>query len=184
MDLHEAIRNRRTIQRFRKGTVPEEAMARALDAARWAPNHKTTWPFRFVRVGPVTREALFRVALRLKEAKKGPSPELEARLRVDWLVPDQLVVVVQVLASDPGRALEDYASCACATQNLLLSLEADGVGAKWNTGQVARDPDTLRLLGLDPEGHRIVAMVFAGVPELVPRAPRRPTLEELVRALP
>src|SRR5688572_28262010 len=98
MDVHEAIRTRRTIQRFRTGPVPEAAVARALEMATWAPNHKTTWPFRFVRPGPVTREALFRVALRLKEAKKGASPELAAKVRGDWLVPAELVVVVQEVA--------------------------------------------------------------------------------------
>ena len=184
MDVHEAIRNRRTIQRFRPGPGPEDVMTRALEAATWAPNHKTTWPFRFLRPGPETREALFRIALRHKQEKKGPSPELEAKVRGDWLVPDQIVVVVQVVASDPGRAQEDYATCACATQNLLLSLHADGVGAKWNTGKVTRDPDALRLLGLDPDTHRVVAFVLVGQPAIVPQPPRRPPLEALVRALP
>ena len=184
MDLHAAIRTRRTIQRFRAGSVPEEAIERALEAATWAPNHKTTWPFRFLRLGPEARETLFRIALRLKEAKKGPSPDLEAKVRGDWLVPDQIVAVVQVLSEDRGRAEEDYATCACATQNLLLSLHADGFGAKWNTGGLVRDAESLRLLGLDPDVHRVVGLVLIGVPEIVPTPPRRPSLAELVRKVP
>lgn len=183
MDLHEALVTRRTIQRFRPGAVPQEPIDRALEVAVMAPNHKATWPFRFTLVGPETREHLFRIALRLKEAKKGPSPELEAQIRLEMLVPDRLVVVSQVVAADPGRAEEDYATCACATYALMLSLHADGLATKWGTGGSTRDPEALRVLGLAPHD-RVVAFVWIGYPAITPQTPKRPPLQELVRAAP
>jgi nitroreductase len=87
-------------------------------------------------------------------------------------------------AADPGRAEEDYAACACAVLNLLLSVHADGVGAKWHTGGPVRDPETFRILGLDPAQHKIVALVAIGWPEIVPATPARPPLSELVRTVP
>ena len=174
MNLHDALTSRRTIQRFRPGHVPDEVLERALTAAQHAPNHKLTWPWRFVLPGPATREVLFRVGLRLKSAKKGTSPELEEAVRRDLLVPDRLVVVVQAVDADPGRAEEDYAACACAVQNLMLSLHADGFGSKWGTGGTLRDPEARLALGLG-EGERAVAFVWVGLPDVVPTAAPRPT---------
>ncbi len=174
MDLHAALTTRRTVQRFRAGGIPDEVLARALTAAQHAPNHKLTWPWRFLLPGPVTREILFRVGLRLKAAKKGLSPSLEEAVRQDMLTPARLVAVVQVLADEPGRQLEDYAACACAAQNLMLSLHADGFATKWGTGGTLRDPEALAALGVDAARERIVAFVWCGVAEVVPSAPPRP----------
>lgn len=183
MDLHQAIAGRRTIQRFRAGPVPDEAIERALAAAILAPNHKATWPFRFVLPGPAARERLFQIGLRLKAAKKGNSPELEAAVRQDMLTPDRLVVVTQRVAREPDRAEEDYAACAAAVQNILLSIHADGYGAKWGTGGTTRDPEARALLGLS-EDERVIAFVWIGQPEIVPHPPKRPSLSDLVRRIP
>lgn len=186
MELHDALTSRRTIQRFRAGAIADATLERALAAAVYAPNHKATWPFRFVIAGPVAREAVFRVSLRLKAAKRGGAPdaELEARMRADLLLPDRLVAVVQVVSPDPNRAEEDYAACACATYALMLALHADGAGTKWGTGGATRAPETLAALGVDPATERIVGFVWIGVPEVVPQTPRRPPLDTLVRRAP
>ena len=183
MDVHEALRTRRTIQRFAPGPIPDGALDRALEAATYAPNHKVTWPFRFTVPGPAARESLFRIALRLKIAKKGPSPELESKVRATMLDPAHIVVVSQVIDPDPGRAHEDFAACAVAVQNLMLSLHADGVGAMWGTGGITRDPETFATLGLSAQ-ERIVAFVYVGRPAIVPQVPRRPPTEDLVRRIP
>jgi nitroreductase len=183
MELHDAIAGRRTIQRFQTGPVPDEVIDRALLAASWAPNHKTTWPFRFVLAGPVARERICQIGLRHKIAKRGPSPELEAAVRQDLLVPDRLVVVTQRVSEDPSRAQEDYATCACAVQNLMLSVFAAGYGSKWNTGALSRDPETASVLELGPQ-EKVVGLVLVGVPQLVPTAPKRPPMGELVRRVP
>ena len=183
MDVHDALRTRRTIQRFAPGPIPEGALDRALEAATFAPNHKLTWPWRFTIPGPEAREALFRIAYRLKLAKKGPSPDLEARVRATMFDPAHLVVVSQVVDPDPPRAHEDYASCAVAVSNLLLSLHADGVGGMWGTGGITRDAETFAVLGLGAN-ERVVAFVYVGRPAVVPQLPKRPPLEQLVRRTP
>ena len=174
MDLHTALMTRRTIQRFRPGHLPDAVLDRALAAAQLAPNHKLTCPWRFLLPGPVTREVLYRVGLRLKAAKKGHHPGLEEAVRQDMLVPDRLIVVVQRMSDEAPRALEDYAACACAVQNLQLSLHADGFGTKWGTGGTLRDPEALAALGVDAATERVVAFVWAGVPDVVPHPAPRP----------
>jgi nitroreductase len=177
MDVYHALTTRRTIQRFRPGAVDEAALLRALSVARFAPNHKTTWPWRFVVAGPATREVIFRTGLRLKAAKRGMSPELEAAVRQDLLAPDRLVAVVQRLADDENRRTEDYAACACVVYALTLALHAEGIGSKWGTGATLRDPEVQSALGVEPVTERIVGFVWAGWPEVVPAVPERPALE-------
>jgi nitroreductase len=185
MDVHEALRTRRTVQRFAPGPVSAEVLDRALQAAHLAPNHKLTWPWRFVLPGPEARERLFRVALRLKATKKGcPPADLEALMRTKTLNPDRLVVVTQFLAGDAFREEEDYAACCCAVQNLMLSLHADGVHSKWSTGDATRDPESLDVLGIDPERERVVGWIWVGHAEVVPRTPPRPDLAVHVRHVP
>jgi nitroreductase len=184
MDLHEALRTRRTIQRFLSGPIPDGTLDRALEAATYAPNHKLTFPWRFTLPGPASRQALFRVGLRLRIAKKGTGPEVEAHVRATMLDPAHLVVVSQRVATEPIRADEDHASCAAAVLTLMLSLHADGVGSMWGTGRIVRDPETFEILDLDQARERIVAFVWVGRPAIVPQTPRRPPLSAVVRTRP
>ena len=184
MELHHAISGRRTIQRFEPGSIPDEVLERALAAAVFAPNHKTTWPFRFVLPGPAARQRLFEIGLRAKIAKaeaRGSVPEdCEDQVRAKMLNPDRLVVVVQVVDDDPHRAEEDYAACCCATYGLMLALHAEGFGTKWGTGATTRAPEAHAALGIGAN-ERVVGFIWAGVAEIVPKAPARPPLSELVR---
>ncbi|GIW73471.1 MAG: putative NAD(P)H nitroreductase YfhC [Planctomycetota bacterium] len=184
-DIHRVIMSRRTIHRFRPEPVPEHSIERALQAAVRAPNHKLTNPWRFLRLGAHSRERLAEIARRLQEQKLGAplDPEQAARLRAKLLGPPALLVCAQVRDPDPLRAEEDYAACACACYAFMLALWAEGIGSRWSTGALSRAPQTLELLGLEPERERIVALIWIGYPEAVPQTPRRP-LAELVRRLP
>ncbi|MEY8744989.1 nitroreductase family protein [Bacillales bacterium AN1005] len=44
----EAIKNRRTVKKFKKDAVPTDKIIELLDAAVWAPNHKLREPWRFL----------------------------------------------------------------------------------------------------------------------------------------
>lgn len=183
MDVIEAICTRRTIQRFKPGRLPDSVLDRALSAAHHAPNHKLTWPWRFVLAGEQARHALFGVALRVKAGAR-PPPEVEARVRAKTLDPDRLIVVVQRIDDDAFRAEEDYASCCVAIQNLMLALHAEGFGTKWSTGGLTRDPESHRILGVDSTSERVVGFVWAGAADVVPKGPRRPVLSSVVTRTP
>ncbi|HTM46498.1 MAG TPA: nitroreductase family protein, partial [Polyangiaceae bacterium] len=99
--------------------------------------------------------------------------------------PAVLIVVSQVKNSNPDVAREDYAAIACAIQNIMLSLHAEGVGSKWSTGAVIRDERTYTHLGIDHASEEIVAFLWVGVPAKSPiKVVRKRTLGELVRYLP
>jgi nitroreductase len=68
MDAIDAIQRRTSVRRFRPDPVPRETIARLLECAVRAPNHKLTEPWRFaVLTGPArSRLAELRARHRLK----------------------------------------------------------------------------------------------------------------------
>ena len=164
MHTYETLISRRTIHRYTSQPVDSEIIQRALVAAHHAPCHRLTFPWRFLLVGPNAREAIATLGVTLKQQRTGLSAEAAQSARAKLLAPDRLVVVCQAACSDPFQAKEDYAACACAIQNLTLSLAEDGVGSKWSSGAITRDSETYRICGIDPAGFEIIGFIWAGHP--------------------
>ncbi len=184
MDLHDALRSRRTIHRYvGDQALPEDVLHRAIEAAHHAPCHKLTWPWRFRIAGPETRAGLAEVAVALKVAQGLDEAAIGPVIRRKVTGPAALLIVTQQLHDDPFRVREDYAACACAVQNLMLSLHADGWGSKWGTGAVTRHPDALTVLGIQASEEDVIGWIYVGKAASVPEV-TRPAHAPLVTALP
>lgn len=175
------IVTRRTIHEFRPEPVPPKLIRKALELARWAPNHHLTEPWRFYLLGPETAEAIARLNAELVTASQGAAAG-EAKYERWRHIPGWLVVTCAV-SDDEVRAREDYAACCCAIHNFSLFLWGRGVGVKWTTGAVTREPAFHDLVWIDPEVERVVGLVWYGWPAEVPHLERR-ALEEVSVVLP
>ena len=186
MDVLEAIRTRRTIAKFRPEPIPPETLREVLAAGVWAPNHHLTEPWRFVVLGPETQRQLAERFGELKAAKaRGESPDRGERLRVDsvrqFLAVPVIIAMAAAQEGEEQRRREDYAAVCCAAQNVQLAAWAAGIGTKWSTAGVTRDPLAYELLGLDPDRFTIIGFLFAGYPAEVPARERRRPLDEVIR---
>jgi nitroreductase len=185
IDVLEAIRGRRSAVRYGDGPVSRAVLEQIVEAARWAPNHHLTEPWRFVVITGDARAALGEaIAAELLHDTANPKAEAEATgVRTKVMRSPVIIAVGQVrVSSDPEKDLEDYAACACATQNLLLAAHAAGLAAKWSTGKMTVSPAAKRFLGLDPDD-RIVGYVYIGSTiDEAPSSRRRPA-EEVTRWL-
>lgn len=172
MDTYEALRFRRSAKNYGTAAPPREVLARIIEAATWAPNHRTTEPWRFV---VLQGEARVRFGEAL--APELESPKAVEALRTKVVRSPVLIVVAQhrndaALAS-PSLDLEDYGATCAAVQNLLLAAHAEGLAAKWSTGEMAESAAARAHLGFG-EADRIVALVYLGVAESAePVAPKR-----------
>jgi nitroreductase len=180
-DIAVLIRGRRSIDLFEPDPVPNSVVREAIDVARWAPNHRLTQPWRFYLVGPATRRAITDLAVELEVAKKGERAGPVRRARLD-AVPGFLVLTTR-RSDDPLLDREDYGACCCAAQNLMLYLWQRGIGTKWTTGGVTRDPRFHALLGVDAAKEPVVGLIWYGKPRVVPTQERKPAAE-LVTELP
>lgn len=170
VSVREILLGRRTIHRFESRPVEPDAVERALECAVRAPNHKLTSPWKFFLPGPETVSAVIELNTELLVRTKGAAAA-EHKRRSWQSMPGWLIVTCRT-SDDELRRREDYAACACAVQNFMLSLWSEGVGSKWSTGPVTREPRMLELMGLDPGEHEVVALVWFGYPAEAPETRR------------
>ena len=168
------IRARRTSHDFSGGKAPAELLKRCVAVALLAPNHKLTEPLRLTEVGEKTRYALAEVSAARKKSKGDAlSPAKWENLLHTYLSAGHLLILRQRLDVREAVCQEDYATIACAVQNMSLLLWAEGFGSKWSTGGVTNDPQTYSVLEIDPAEEKIVGFFWIGKLQDELKAPKR-----------
>jgi len=195
MDLFEAIRERRSVRRWKDDPVKEEDLLKILDAARLAPSATNEQPWHFIVVrdrdfirsmGAVVHAML---DARIEVQESTERREAMQRFRVTNTHFENAPVAIAVLTKPWPSYRTDYErqahdpglqSVAAAISYIQLAATALGYGACWMTGPVeAAKAELEAMLGVEPPWS-FVAMVPIGVPVEKPKArPRRP-LEESV----
>jgi nitroreductase len=178
MDAHDAMARRVSTRAFQPRPVPRELLARLLDAAVRAPNHKLTEPWRFVVLTGASRDryAAIRRDHRARKFDDPTAPEAARAIEKTWREAREtpaLVVVGCLVSEDPVRRDEDLASTWMAVQNLLTAATAEGLGTYVRTGGILEEGALRELVSL-PGGVRLVAAVSVGYPEST-EPPRRRT---------
>ena len=180
-DLEEVIRGRRTINLYLQTPVPEELVREAIEAATWAPNHHVTEPWHFYLLGRETIEQCLDLCRDIVAAKKGPGAAEFKREK--WSEKPGWLVVTCRRSDDDLLQREDYAACAAAIQNFLLYLWKAGVGSKWTTGDITRDPRFFDIIGSDADEEFVVGLLWFGYPKVTP-AQKRKSLDDVLSELP
>lgn len=181
MELSHLIKSRRTIHDFKLDTIDKQVLELAVELALWSPNHRHTHPWLFYRLGPKARLKLVELALQVNKEKMKEefnTMKQEAIKKKFSLCPE-IVVLARKKQKDEKIAKEDYASVACAVQNISLYLWEQGIGCKWTTGEVTRHPDVYNIISAEPESVVLEGFLWIGYPERVPSALVRPPLNEV-----
>lgn len=179
MDVFEAIHNRRSHKKVKSDAVPRELIEKMLEAAAQAPNHYKVRPWRFV---VMTGDARHRLGHAMSESLRERHPEYpQEAFDKAHATPLQAPVVIAVGVDKPTESkvleIENISAVAAATQNLLLAAHALGLGAKWRTGEWARDAKVKQFLGFQTDQH-IIGFIYIGYPEAAIEYPPRPSFEE------
>lgn len=175
----EVLKGRRTIEMFLQTRVSESLLEDAIETATWAPNHHVTEPWRFFLLGPESVRLCLDLCERLVSGKKGA--EAGAFKRQSWSQKPGWLVVTCQRSDDAEREKEDYGACAAAVQNLSLYLWKAGVGTKWTSGAITRDPQFADILGINFTEQFVVGLIWYGYPKLTPTQCRKPLAEVLTR---
>ena len=180
MEIAEAIKKRRTLHIFSTKSVPSEVIEKSIVAANQAPCHRRTFPWRFTSIGIKKRELLYKLQLTLKFGDRSIDESNLKKIRDKMLNPSHLLIATQVCTDNEVQKLEDYAACACAIQNLSLSLVDDDVGCKWSTGKITKDPNTYQIVEIKPSEEEIIGFLWIGYgtePPLI----KRPLISTIYR---
>ena len=184
MKLTQAIQSRQSINRVTGDPVPEEIVEKVLESAVHAPNHKITEPWRFhVFAGKGRGElAKARAEMARQQAEaEGEDEDMAAgrisRERKKAFRAPVVIAVISLAGRDEVETLENYAACAAAVQNMLLTAHSLGLGAIWRTGPVAYHEHMRDFFDLE-NGDEIVAYLYVGYPNMGTRPRRRQPAHE------
>ncbi len=166
MDVYQAIKQRRSVRRYRPDPVPEEKLKRVLDAMRLAPSGKNAQPWRFI----VVRDA--RVREKLVEACNGQQFVGEAPVVIVGCGWEQ-----KAYPRMGGYWNSLPVDVAIALDHLSLAAVSQGLGTCW-IGSFKEDA-VKEILGI-PEEVKVIALMPLGYPVGEPGTKPRKRLEEVV----
>lgn len=140
MKTGDAIRNRRSIRRFKDQTVEKEKIEELLELATLAPSGKNKQPWRFVVLRNDSKidllEAVDKVLKRLQKSEQSTG-SFSNSLQVMEEAP--ILILVFNNSSRQGLSKEfvyanilvDTQSIGAAIQNMLLAAQTMGLGTLW-----------------------------------------------------
>ena len=193
----DAVRGRRSVRRYLPREVPDEAVERVLEAARWAPSPHGRQPWRFAVVRKDETKARLADAMggewRLNLEMDGQDAEVVQR-RLEGSrrrLMDAPVLILLLLYPEDLDAYPDPArqenettmavqSLGAAAQNALLAAYDAGLDAGWMCAPLFAPEEVVGALGLDESlvPHALLTLGYAdGDP---PKRRGRMPLEDLV----
>ena len=151
--LAEIIKKRRTRKPvlFSKNPPSKELIKSLIEVGRHAPNHHRTEPARFylLNADKIKHSRTFVRRNHSQRTKRIQSLLTKGKRKTkEWGNAPGLIIVTchtdtssELVRKNPAVIDEDYATCSCICQNLLLLLESEGIASKWSTGPVWEHPD-------------------------------------------
>ncbi|MDQ7820417.1 MAG: nitroreductase [Armatimonadota bacterium] len=184
MSVLEAITTRRSIPQFKPDPVPRDLVARLLEAAVWVPNHRLTEPWRFYVLGETSKRrfAEIRRDFRAAQLPDPHAPEAQPALRKlvdDTLATPLIIVVTSAGHPDPELQEENHWATFAAAYAFMLAAWSQGIGSYFRTGGLRDYPPLREFLGLGPD-ERVIGVIYAGYPAVVPQKRRTPAAEKTV----
>jgi coenzyme F420-0:L-glutamate ligase/coenzyme F420-1:gamma-L-glutamate ligase len=195
-ELCAGLKERRSVQRYRRQRVAQSAIARLIEAGTWAPSAHNAQPWRFVVIQSKVKKRLLAETMadsfRRDLERDGKLPtEAEARIAASLErfqnAPLLLLACLTMKPldryKDSTRQQAEYAmgvqSVAAAIRNILLAAYAEGLGSCWHCAPLFCPAEVRRVLQL-PEELQPQALITVGVPAESPAPPPRDPIGEVV----
>jgi nitroreductase len=172
------MRTARAIRRYRTDPVPDDVLARCLEAASWAPSGSNRQGWRFVVLrspevravlGPAYRRGWAEMAGAYGVAPEPADTSRRARLMrtmahfVEHFEEVPVYVLFCVQARERETWLTDGASVYPAVQNFLLAAREEGLGAVMTTWFEYGAAELREVVGI-PDDWLLAALVPVGWP--------------------
>jgi nitroreductase len=174
MNINEALKERRSIRKFRKDLIPEEILEEVLDTARYAPSWANTQVWEFIVIKEQsTKDAL---AGTLSPANPSTSAVKEAPV---VLVACGKKGVSGFYKGQQSTVIGDWLMFDVALCIATLNLAAHDKGLGMVHVGAFDIPGAASILGV-PDDVQVVEILPLGYPDQSPKAPRRKETKEFV----
>jgi len=177
-ELFELIKNRRTVHFFTEEKVDPSVLIKAVELAIWAPNHRLTYPIKLYYLGEKSRKLLADLAVKIQENKLKLTldPQKKIEIQKNWSTEGEIIVLARKKSEQPTQEKEDYATLACAIQNMSLYLFANGISSKWTTGAITQNPQIYEMISESTSTIQIEGFLRVGYPKQSIQQPSRPSI--------
>jgi coenzyme F420-0:L-glutamate ligase/coenzyme F420-1:gamma-L-glutamate ligase len=193
-DLHNFLRTRRSIRRFKPDPVADSVIERILTTSTYAPSAHNLQPWRFYVVTTEVVKSRLGEALTQRmradmQADGASETDIEKRVANSLRRMDEAPVVI-VLCRDvtavrehkPQDEIMSIQSVANAATYLLLAAHAEGLGGNWICWPLYAQEETRVALEF-PETWKPQAMFLVGYAAEAPKEKVVKLLEEMTRRL-
>lgn len=189
MELENTIKNRRSIRRYKKTSIPRQDLEDLVRLALLAPSPNNQHNWKLVVVQAPEKLAAMAAAVEqtlIKQIKQSHSDTIKKVLHFStffqeapavftvWMRPYQAVIDEildheQLSHADINRmrGYPDVQSIGALIQTLMLAAVAKGYGTCWMTSSVIAGQEIQKLLGVDNK-FSLVAIVPIGIPDQKP----------------
>ncbi len=166
MNILDIVRKRRSVRKYQATPVPEDALARVLEAARLAPSGKNLQPWKFIVVkDPAVKERLARASANQSFIAEAPV------VIVACGFPEQCYAKM-------GRYMKSWpVDVAVAMEHLMLQAAEEDLGTCWIGA--FEETEVKTILGV-PEDVKVLALTPLGHPAEKPASRGRKSLAEIV----
>jgi nitroreductase len=159
----DAIKNRRSIRRFKKQAVDEKLLKEIIEAGTWAPSGLNNQPWKFVVIrSPAVKDKIAELTRYRKIIQEAP----------------RCIAVFLDTALSYDRTKDILAIGACI-ENMLLTIHSLGLGGVW-LGEILKNAETVKeILGVSP-ALEFMAVVALGYPDEKNVTAQRQPLDEVI----
>ena len=144
MEFFDVIKNRKSVREYSDKKIDKDAIEKIINAGRMAATARNEQPWEFIATSD--KETMKKIC---SMCPNGP------------FIKDASYLLA-VFSKDTKYYLED---CSAATQNILLAIEALGLGGCWIAGDKKDYAETVGNIFNAPEGYRLVSMISVGYPK-------------------
>lgn len=162
MDTLNLIRSRRSVRKFKKGSISDKTIAKILEAGQWAPSGLNNQPWRFMVLEGEKKDALARYT------------------HYGYIIKGADKVILVFLDKKSSYNLEkDLMAIGACIQNMLLYIHSLGAAACW-LGEILNQRSAIKKFLKLPQNLRLEAVLALGKPAFYPKATKRKCLQDLV----
>ncbi|MEP6895286.1 MAG: nitroreductase family protein [Chloroflexota bacterium] len=194
-DLHNFLRTRRSIRRFKPDPVPDSVIENILSTATFASSAHNRQPWRFAVVKDLSLKTKLADAMAIefeRDLNHDQLPQLEIQKRItrsrERIITAPVVIILSVdmtdmdIYPDEKRNKAEYLMAVQSVSNagmqMLLAAHAEGLGGVWVCSPLFVQETIQNVLDL-PKAWEPQAMFLIGHPQSIPEARERKSIKDI-----